>query len=252
MKLSKQTEAEIRQVYQSYWDAYLHGDFETFGSFLDDNIVIYGTAEGEIFYTKEDALKFYIATAEEMTGKADFRNRNINIQPVGDTIVIYEESQLYILIEGTWTFYGSARITGIFEKKGNEWKLVHQHGSFPDGRTEEGQQIASEKIKEENLQLREAVKRRTVELENKTRELEIESSLERVRTVAMGMRKPEDMLSVCEVISNQLLALGIHDIRNVQTAIVEGREDGYYMNYQYFPQYLARITEVVEIAKHPN
>ena len=57
MKLSKETEVEIRQVYQTYWDAYLRGDFETFASFLDDDIIIYGTAVGEIFYTKEEAEK---------------------------------------------------------------------------------------------------------------------------------------------------------------------------------------------------
>ena len=80
MKLSKETEQEIRQLYQAYWDAYLSGDFKTFASFLDDHIVIYGTAVGEIFSTKEEALAFYTATAEEMTGKADFRNRDIRIE----------------------------------------------------------------------------------------------------------------------------------------------------------------------------
>ena len=251
MKLSKETEVEIRQLYQSYWAAYLSGDFETFATFLDDHIIIYGTAVGEIFSTKEEALKFYIATAEEMTGKAEFRNRDISIQAVGDTVVIYEQSQLYILIEDTWTYYGSARITGIFEQKSNGWKLVHQHGSFPDSRTEEGQQIASEKIKEENLQLRQAVKRRTVELENKNRELEIESSLERVRTVAMSMYKPDDMLQVCKIISEQLQLLGVVDIRNVQTAIIDERGKETYMNYQYFTQYKEGKIEEVVIASHP-
>jgi len=250
MILSKETEQEIRQLYQAYWDAYLSGDFETFASFLDDHIVIYGTAVGEIFSTKEEALAFYTATAEEMTGKAEFRNREISIQPVGDTIVIYEQSQLFILIEGTWTYYGFARITGIFEKKGNEWKLVHQHGSFPDSRTEEGQQIASEKIKEENLQLREAVQRRTVDLENKNRELAIESSLEKVRAVAMGMRKPDDMLEVCRMISEQLEILGVREIRNVQTAIFYPVKS-VYVNYEYYRLHQKSLITEVDYKSHP-
>ncbi len=251
MELSKETEQEIRLIYQTYWDAYLNGDFETFASFLDDDIVIYGTAVGEIFYTKDEALNFYIATAEEMTGKADFRNRHISIKAVGDTIVIYDQSQLYILIDGAWTYYGSARITGIMELKSSGWKLVHQHGSFPDSRTEEGQQVASAKIKEENLQLREAVQRRTIELENKTLELSIEASLERVRTVAMSMNKPDDMLEVCRMIADQLEMLGIKEIRNVQTAIINENGNGTYMNYQYFKQYEKGTIEEVAIAKHP-
>lgn len=143
---------------------------KTFASFLDDNLTVYGTAESEIFRTKKDAVKFYTATVDQMTGKADFRMRKISVKTVGDTIVINELNQLYVLIEKEWTFYGQARITAIFELKDNTWKLVHQHGSFPDSRTEEGgAQIAAEKIKEENQQLREAVKRRTIELENKNR-----------------------------------------------------------------------------------
>src|SRR4249920_815660 len=42
-------------------------------------------------------------------------------------------------------------------------------------------------------------KRKAVEAQN--RELEIESSLERVRTVAMSMSKSEDMLEVCHIIA---------------------------------------------------
>src|SRR5450432_4535845 len=60
-------------------------------------------------------------------------------------------------------------------------------------------------------------KRKAVEAQN--RELEIESSLERVRTVALSMNKPDDMLQVCKTITLQLQSLGIQEIRNVQTAI---------------------------------
>ena len=55
-------------------------------------------------------------------------------------------------------------------------------------------------------------KRKAVEQQN--RELEIESSLERVRTVAMSMDKPDDMLLVCRVISEQLALLKVKEIEN--------------------------------------
>src|ERR1700749_1929605 len=70
-------------------------------------------------------------------------------------------------------------------------------------------------------------KRKAVEAQN--RELEIESSLERVRTVAMGMNRPDDMPDVCQAISLQLESLGVKDIRNVQTAIFYETR-GTYMN----------------------
>ncbi len=77
-------------------------------------------------------------------------------------------------------------------------------------------------------------KRKAVEAQN--RELEIESSLERVRTVAMSMNNPDDMLKVCKTISLQLQSLGVKDIRNVQTAIFyEAR--GTYMNYEFYAKH---------------
>ncbi len=92
-------------------------------------------------------------------------------------------------------------------------------------------------------------KRKSVEAQN--RELEIESSLERVRTVAMSMNKPEDMVNVCNVISGQLLLLGVKNIRNVQTAIIH-EQKGTYLNYQYFTAYNEGIIEETDYNKHPK
>src|SRR6187549_1170423 len=54
-------------------------------------------------------------------------------------------------------------------------------------------------------------KRKAVEAQN--RELEIETALEKVRAVAMGMRQPEDMLDVCRIISQQLDLSNVKEIR---------------------------------------
>ena len=77
-------------------------------------------------------------------------------------------------------------------------------------------------------------KRKAVEAQN--RQLEIESALEKVRTIAMAMRKPDDMLDVCKTISLQLESLGVKEIRNVQTAIFY-EQRGTYMNYEYYAKH---------------
>ena len=90
-------------------------------------------------------------------------------------------------------------------------------------------------------------KRKAVEIQN--RELEIESSLERVRTVAMGMRKKDDMLEVCSIISQQSEILGIKEIRNVQTAIIY-EEKGTYLNYEYYAKHDKHLVTEVEYKNH--
>src|SRR5215211_2828280 len=92
-------------------------------------------------------------------------------------------------------------------------------------------------------------KRKAVEAQN--RELEIETALEKVRTVAMGMRKPDDMLDVCHMISDQLQLLGFKEIRNVQTVIIYEQKHEY-LNYQYFTPYDKNSIEVINYRLHPD
>jgi len=73
-------------------------------------------------------------------------------------------------------------------------------------------------------------KRKAVEAQN--RELEIESSLERVRTVAMGMNKPGDLLNICEVLFKELQLLGFNELRNAMIhKFVD--EQGYFLDHDY-------------------
>jgi len=249
MKLTKKLEAEILKAYTEIWDAYLKGDMRTFASMLDENCYIIGSAAGEVFSNKKAAVKYYKSTAEQITGKAEFRNRKINVMPVEKGFMVNEGSDFYLLIDGRWTFYGPARISSLFHKKNNKWKVIHQHGSFPDSKTEEGEQVNADKIKAENIQLRDAVKRRTEELENKNHELEIETSLEKVRTVAMGMRKPEDFPDVCEVLFKELQSLGFKELRNAMVNI-HNDEKRSFVNYDYSDEIGKSITSL-SYNEHP-
>jgi ketosteroid isomerase-like protein len=244
MKLTKKLENEIRKVYDTYWDGYMKGDMGAFSVILDEDVKVIGSTEGEVFFNKQEALNFYLPTADQIAGKAELRNRIITIEPAGNLVLVTEQNDFYVLIEDNWTYYAKGRLSTFFHKKDNDWKIIQQHGSMPDIRAVEGEQFAAEKISKENLELRDAVKRRTVELEQKNRELEIEASLERVRTVAMAMNKADDMLDVCRVISEQIGLLHTGDIRNVQTAIFYP-DKKIYRNYEYYRRHdKAMVTDV--------
>ncbi|HEX5654473.1 MAG TPA: nuclear transport factor 2 family protein, partial [Chitinophagaceae bacterium] len=251
MKLSKELEKEVRKEYIEYWDCYMKGDSRKISRFLDRNIKMMGTTEGEVFNNKKEAVNFFKTTAGEVAGKIAMRNRIIDIVPLQDLILINELMDLYVLSRGEWVFYSKVRLSSLMQQQKTGWKIIQQHGSMPDARTQEGETIAFERITKENLALRDAVNRRTVELENKSRALEIESSLERVRTVAMGMKAPEDMLDVCRVISTELQGLGIKEIRNVQTAIID-EEKASYLNYEYFRLHKKTCITTVEYKKQKD
>lgn len=249
MKLTKQLKAQILEVYNSYWNAYLKGDVRGITSLLDVDYTQVGSAETEVFSNKKAAVKFLNGTIDQVAGKLEMRNRTTRIELQGNLALVHEFCDVYVLAEGDWIFYSKFRASTLMQEKKHGWRIVHQHSSFPDARTGDGENIATQKIAAENQQLREAVKRRTIELEEKSRELEIEAALERVRAIAMGMKEPADMLEVCEAISLQMQSLGVKEIRNVQTAIFyESR--GMYMNYEYYARHKKTIITETTYTNH--
>ena len=232
MKLTKKLESEILKVYNACWNAYLAGDIKTHASFLSPGFKIIGTSESEQFDSKRAWIAYCKKTIKQFAGVIKLKKRQIELVPAGEEVMVVENSHIYVLIEGKWTFYSNIRISALLQNTKTGWKYIYQHGSLPDAKANEGEVIATEQIKAENLQLRDAVKRRTIELEQKNRDLEIESSLERVRAIAMGMRKPDDLLTVCEILFSELQALGFAELRNTMINIFDD-EKGSFLNYDY-------------------
>ena len=88
------------------------------------------------------------------------------------------------------------------------------------------------------------------ELHKKDHELKIETSLEKVRVVAMAMKEASDMLKICRSIAGQLKLLGVQEIRNVQTAIIF-QEKGTYLNYEFYARHRKEFTTEVHYDNHP-
>ncbi|HEX5024140.1 MAG TPA: nuclear transport factor 2 family protein, partial [Agriterribacter sp.] len=208
MKLSKELEMEVMQVYLDYWDAYMKGDTNKNIDYIGESITMFGSTENEVFTDKQGAANFFTSTAGEVAGKVDFRNRNINIVPVDEMVLVIEQMDLYILSGNDWTFYAKSRLSSLFKHYSNGWKLIHQHGSFPDNMVQEGETIAFERMAKENQELKEAVKRRTIELEQKNRELEIEAALERIRARTMAMQKSNELAETSFLLFQQFKDLG--------------------------------------------
>ncbi len=184
-----------------------------------------------------------------MVGNAEIRNKKTQIIAYDPYMMVHEFMDLYIKVEGKWTFYGKFRLSTLIQKIDGKWKVLHQHGSYPDSHTEQGEAFAFDNLRKENTQLREAVKRRTIELEEKNSELKVETALEKVRAVAMGMKNRADMLKICKTISQQLKKLGVKETRNVQTAIFY-EEQGTYMNYEYYAKHNKTIITDVSYTNH--
>lgn len=241
MQLTPELEAELRLALDTYWNSYLEGDIETWASYLADEYHNIGTTEEEVWQSKQEIVDYTRSVIQQLQGGAQVRNKTFQFYPIDPYIMVHELGDMYLIHDGDWVFYSRIRMTSLMEKRKEGWKILHQHGSYPDANASHGDVLGFEKIKNENNELREAVQRRTIDLEVKNRELEIEAALERVRAVAMGMKTPNEMLDVCKVISEELEKFGVRHIRNIQTVIIS-REISDYTCYQYFTAY--RLTAI--------
>ena len=79
------------------------------------------------------------------------------------------------------------------------------------------------------------------ELDSKNRDLEFETSLEKVRAVALSMRKAEELTGICEVLYSELRSLGFSEMRNTMINI-HNDEKGSFINYDYSDEIGKSIT----------
>jgi hypothetical protein len=251
MKLSNQQHTELMQAYEAWWKSYLTGDVTTYESWLDEDYRFIGSTDNEEFLNRKDTTAFFAATADQIANKVEVRNLNRSIEVVDkDLVLITDLFDGYVLGGSEWVFYGRFRFSSLMKERAGGWRVFYQHFSTPDAKANEGETLGVDQITKENQELRDAIKRRTADLEIQNRQLEIEAALERVRAVAMGMSRPDDMLDVCQTISDQLQLLKIESLRNVQTAIAYENK-GTYSNYEYYTRHKERLITEVNYKNHP-
>ena len=197
------------QVYDAWMKSYLNGDVKTYDSFLDDDYRFIGSTNNEEFLNKNDTTNFFKATADQLAGKTEIRNSNKTIEQIDGLVFITDLFDAYFLDGDDWAYYGRFRFTSAMRKNKNGWRFIYQHFSIPDSKAQQGETLGVEQISKENQELREAIKRRTIELEQKNRELEIEAALEKVRSRSLAMHNPEELQEVVAVVAKKLKELGV-------------------------------------------
>ncbi len=209
MKLTKKSEAEIKQVMADYWASYFAGDLNHWANYLVDNYRNIGGTEEEIWNSKKEILDYTHRIIDQMKGATELRNKQTQIIPYDPYIMVHELLDIYIKVENKWSFYQKFRLSSLIQKTVEGWKVLHQHGSYPDSKTNEGEAFAFDTLKSENKKLQKAIEERTLELQQKNNELTIEVSLEKVRARSLAMHNTSELQEVIYTVHKELLNLNI-------------------------------------------
>ncbi len=208
MKLTAKIKEDIKQTLITYWESYLGGNLDTWASYLADNYHNIGTTEEEIWTSKDQIWAYSKNIQHQLTGGAEFRNRELHYTVYEPYVMVHEYGDIYVQTGTVWTFYAKIRLSSLLELENGKWKILHQHGSYPDTKTDKGETFAFDTISEENRNLKEAIKRRTYELETKNRALEVEGALARIRAQAVAMQQSTDLLDIVVTMRNEFIKLG--------------------------------------------
>ena len=101
------------------------------------------------------------------------------------------------------------RFSVILVYQQNKWVVIHWHGSKPENVESEKDTFGIENWKQKAEALGKLVDERTADLVLKNRELEIEASLERVRSKTMAMHNTKELQEVIHTVHKELLNLGL-------------------------------------------
>ena len=252
MKTEK--EKLLKETYDKFIQTSLNNlPLEGLEEFIDEQIMGYGTTLNEKVLSLSDYRELVIRQREQGKDiKMTFDTTPVNhrIAENGNSALFVDEILLSIHIENN-PIEMFLRISTVLEYMEEKWIVVHWHGSKPEYEQGETDTWHVNEWKQKQAELEKQVEEKTVDLVQKNRELEIETSLERVRAIALSMKEPADMLEVCRIISEQLEILKVKDIRNVQTAIIYELK-GTYLNYEYYRLYDKTIITEVDYSVHPK
>ena len=220
--------------------------------FVYKDVMGYGTALDEKIMSLEE---FKELISEQHIQAKSFDNFSFTSNPVimrildnGNSALVIDEIELDTKInkESNKLFL---RLTSLFEFTEGAWMLVHWHGSKPEHISGGEDPWHVDEWKKKTEKLEQMVQEKTAELSAKNNDLKIESSLERVRAVAMGMKKSEDLLSICEVSFKEFQKLGFDGLRNAVIHIPND-EQKYFMDYDY-SEFTGGQIGKVDYGMHP-
>jgi hypothetical protein len=243
-------EKQVSKAFSSYWKAHFSrgkGAFEKVLSFWHPDITAIGTGKDEIVKSYSGFKKFLKREFEEVNTTMPVRILWTKVQLQKDLALVLAETEVIVSKEKNIKM--RFRQSSVFKKHKDKWLLYHIHGSIPASAQRENESFPIDGLIAEKEKLEKEVAEKTADLLNKNRELEIEAALERVRTIAMGMHKSEDLLNVSEILYLELNKLGFDEMRNAMINI-HNDENKTFINYDY-SDVIGKSKTLLNFNTHP-
>ncbi len=201
--VSQHIEPEAREVYERMIEVFFYAKpLDDLKETVHQEFFGYGTAAHEFFESRRELQKMAKLQAEQLRQQKFEISRKKVMEKLltdGTSCLIVEEFDLY-LSESDHQMH--MRLSTILELMNEKWLVTHFHGSTPDSNIDDTEALPLEGLRKKNAELEARIKERT-------RDLEIEAALERVRSRSMAMHKSEELADLSLELVKQVQALGV-------------------------------------------
>jgi len=205
--MTSEKEKILNNAYLAFMDLMMKDlPLERMPEFISDEVMGYGTTIHEKLFGIE-ALADLIMTQRDQGQGLDM---SWDIQPVHRWYASHEDQAVFVdevkirMKPADQEIELNVRLSLVFEYMDGAWKIVHWHGSKPEYDEGGNDTWHIGEWKQKNEELQRLVDKKTIDLESKNRELEIEAALERVRAKSMVMQKSEELSETASLLFKEL------------------------------------------------
>ena len=182
MEISKDVEIEVMEVHNLFWESYARRDIDLRFSLCSEDVTFIGSGLHERALNKTEYKNINKEGVKQFPNPFQIEFLWTNLTMLNENVACVESEVVWSQLINNEMFKELLRNTTLLKRENNKWLVTHVHGSVPDYRLKDGDYMTNEQTIIRNRELERQVFERTQdlnktleELEQKNRELEIET-----------------------------------------------------------------------------
>lgn len=180
--------------------------------YVAENITGHGTAIDEKFLCRADYRKI-VVNSRKYSKNLSFQAKILTKYTpryFGENIAAFYDEFLIKIGKGSEQFTLNMLVSSVYQYFDDKWQIICLNASVPNTDSSADDPFHIDERNKKLKQLEELIKEKTLQVQEKNKELEIEAALERVRNKALSMKASEDLTKVVATVFENLQKLNFN------------------------------------------